>query len=91
MAHQAEMVGLGGRERVTGQDHLHGLGVGNLALEPHGRTRSGNQPQLGLGQPEHRVLLGNPDIGLLQHFTATAQTRSVDRGDQRLAQRTAQQ
>lgn len=83
MAHQTEVVGVGGRQQITRQDHLHGIGIGNLSLEPHGRAGACDQPLCGFRQAEDSLLLGDPNVGLLQHFTTTAQTGTVDRGDQR--------
>jgi hypothetical protein len=73
-------------EWLAGQNHFHGFCVGNLTLESDCRTGSCDEAELCLGQPERGMFLGDPNIGLLQHFAAPAKTRAVDRGDQRLSQ-----
>ena len=80
------MIGLLGGQRLAREDHFHGLGVGNLPFEPDHGAGTGHQPTLYLRKTERGPIIGNTDIGLLQHFTSATQARTVDRRDERFGQ-----
>jgi len=68
------------------EQHLHRHGVRDLPAEPHGRATEGEEPALGLEDPEHGALPRHPDVGRLEDLGPARDGPSLDRRDQRLAQ-----
>ena len=88
---QSPAQGFLGVELPAGQQHLHGDGVGELALQAHGGAGRRDQSPARLGQGEGGVLLADPDVGLLQHFATATEAGPVDGRDERRAQPVGEQ
>jgi hypothetical protein len=73
--------------RVAREHHLPRTRETDQTREPLGSTRAGDDAQTYLGQPELRVLPGDPEIAGERHLEAAAEREPLDRGDRDLRDR----
>ena len=84
MVHQPERKGLRSADAARREDQLLGAITPDQARQALGPTSTGNDAQTDLGQPEHRVVGGDNEVGQHRQLGATAEGEAVDGGDHRL-------
>ena len=88
-ADQADLLGLLGRHLPGGEQEVHGHGERDLAPQPDRGAAQREQAPLGLEDAELGPLAGHPDVGGLEDLGAAGHRPTLDRGDQRLLQRSS--
>ena len=79
------LLGVGGRNRLAGEQHLEGDVVGDPLRQADDAALPGDESPLHLRQPEFRVLRRDDQVAGQHHFEATAERPSFDGRDERLA------
>lgn len=78
LAGQTQLLRLLGGDHVTGEAHLHGLGLANDAGQTLSATGSGNGAQRNLGLTELGLIAGIDDVAHHGQLAATAQSVSIN-------------
>ena len=79
---EADPEGRGGIEALAGDEVATGRALADLA-EHVGRDHGGGDPELDLGEPEHRSLVGERDVGRRDEARPAADRMPLDDGDHR--------
>src|SRR6266540_6308003 len=82
--HQADAERFRGRHAHPGQDHLERLAAPHEAGESLRAAAARNDREVDLGQPELRILRGDPDVAGQRELEPAAQREAADGGDDRL-------
>ena len=85
LADEPVLLGVDGRNRLAGEQHLEGDVVGDPLRQTDDAALPGDEAPLHLGQPEFRVLRRDDQVAGQRHLEATAERPSFDGRDERLA------
>ena len=80
--HQADLLRARGGEAGGGQEQLARRGLADLR-DGERRDDGRQDPELGLGEPEHRVVLGDDDVADGREPGAAAERGAVNTADER--------
>ena len=85
LADEPVLLGIDGRERLAGEQHLEGDVVGDALRKADDAALAGDESPFHLGQPEFGVCGRDDQVAGQRHFEATAERPSFDGRDERLA------
>ena len=85
LADEPVLLGIVGRERVAGEQHLEGDVVGDSLRQADDAALPSDESAFHLRQPEFGIFGGNDQVAAQRHLEAATERPALDGGDQRLA------